>query len=113
MPQAGIACASGKALPYWNPLAAGRSAVAAAAYMSCSAILNDYDGIQHDYTRKQGLVWRQVFLPNYAPTEWADRAVLWNASGGFSGRRSGRKESRGGNRRIGILSGEGLYPSFH
>ena len=37
---------------------AGRSAVAAAAYMSCSQILNDYDGVQHDYTRKQGLVWQ-------------------------------------------------------
>ena len=57
----------------------GRSAVAAAAYMSCSQITNEYDGIQHDYTRKQGLVWQQVFLPEYAPTEWSDRAVLWNA----------------------------------
>jgi len=58
---------------------AGRSACAAAAYMSCSQILNDYDGVQHDYTRKQGLVWQQVFLPEYAPQEWLDRAVLWNA----------------------------------
>jgi hypothetical protein len=58
---------------------AGRSAVAAAAYMSCSAIFNDYDGIQHDYTRKQGLIWQQVFLPENAPAEWADRAILWNA----------------------------------
>ena len=58
---------------------AGRSAVAAAAYMSCSQILNDYDGVQHDYTRKQGLVWQQIFLPEYAPTEWSDRGTLWNA----------------------------------
>ena len=58
---------------------AGRSAVAAAAYMSCSQILNDYDGIQHDYTRKSGLVWQAVFLPEFAPQEWSDRAVLWNA----------------------------------
>ena len=58
---------------------AGRSAVAAAAYMSCSQILNDYDGVQHDYTKKQGLVWQKVFLPEYAPAEWADRGVLWNA----------------------------------
>ena len=58
---------------------AGRSAVAAAAYMSCSKILNDYDGVQHDFTRKQGLVWQQVFLPEYAPAEWEDRSVLWNA----------------------------------
>ena len=42
---------------------AGRSAVAAAAYLSCSRMLNEYDGVQHDYTRKQGLGWRQVFLP--------------------------------------------------
>ncbi len=58
---------------------AGRSAVAAAAYMSCSKILNDYDGVQHDFTRKQGLVWQQIFLPEYAPAEWKDRSVLWNA----------------------------------
>ena len=58
---------------------AGRSAVAAAAYMSCSQILNDYDGVQHDYTRKQGLVWQQIFLPEYAPAEWSDRGILWNA----------------------------------
>ncbi|CAK7033098.1 MAG: hypothetical protein ENTB_01872 [Enterocloster aldenensis] len=57
----------------------GRSAVAASAYMSCSRILNDYDGVQHDYTRKQGLVWQEVFLPPMAPAEWRDRSVLWNA----------------------------------
>ena len=47
--------------------------------MSCSQILNDYDGVQHDYTRKRGLVWQQVFLPRYAPAEWQDRSALWNA----------------------------------
>ncbi len=57
----------------------GRSAVAASAYLSCTDILNDYDGVRHDYTRKKGLVWREVFLPEYAPPEWKDRAVLWNA----------------------------------
>lgn len=58
---------------------AGRSAVAAAAYMSCSQIKNDYDGVTHDYTRKQGLVWQQIFLPEHAPPEWSDRSKLWNA----------------------------------
>lgn len=57
----------------------GRSAVAAAAYMSCSQILNDYDGVQHDFTRKKGLVWQQIFLPEYAPAEWQERSALWNA----------------------------------
>lgn len=57
----------------------GRSAVAAAAYISCDKIYNDYDGVQHDYTKKQGLVWEHVFLPHNAPPEWSDRAKLWNA----------------------------------
>ena len=57
----------------------GRSAVAAAAYMSCSKILNDYDSVLHDFTRKRGLVWEQIFLPEHAPPEWVDRSVLWNA----------------------------------
>ena len=56
-----------------------RSAVAASAYLSCTNILNDYDGVRHDYTRKKGLIWREVFLPEYAPPEWKDRSVLWNA----------------------------------
>ena len=57
----------------------GRSAVAASAYLSCSKILNDYDGVQHDFTRKKGLVWQEVFLPEHAPAEWQDRSALWNA----------------------------------
>ena len=57
----------------------GRSAVAASAYMSCSRIYNDYDGVQHDYTKKQGLVYEQVLLPPQAPPEWKDRGILWNA----------------------------------
>ncbi len=58
---------------------AGRSAVAASAYLSCSRMLNEYDGVQHDYTRKQGLAWQTVFLPDMAPAEWQDREKLWNA----------------------------------
>ena len=57
----------------------GRSAVAASAYLSCTNILNDYDGVRHDYTRKKGLVWQDVFLPEFAPAEWKDRGLLWNA----------------------------------
>ena len=57
----------------------GRSIVAASAYMSCSRMVSDYDGVQHDYTRKQGLVWQEVFLPPQAPREWHDREQLWNA----------------------------------
>ena len=42
----------------------GRSAVAASAYLSCSKILNDYDGVQHDYTRKKGLVYQSSLRQN-------------------------------------------------
>ena len=58
---------------------AGCSAVAASAYLSCSRMLNEYDGVQHDYTRKQGLAWQAVFLPPMALPEWQDREKLWIA----------------------------------
>ena len=61
---------------------AGRSAVAASAYLSCSHLYNDYDGIQHDYTKKQGLVWQQVFLPEYAPQELARQRKALERRGG-------------------------------
>ena len=57
----------------------GRTAIGAAAYMSCSEITSEYDGIHHNYTKKQGLVYERVFLPDCAPAAWADRATLWNA----------------------------------
>ena len=57
----------------------GRSAVAAAAYMGCDVITNEYDGVTHDYTRKGSLVWEHIFLPSQAPPEWQDRGILWNA----------------------------------
>ena len=57
----------------------GRTACGAAAYMSCSHIYNEYDGMDHDYTHKRGLVWEHVFLPTNAPREWTDRQTLWNA----------------------------------
>ncbi len=57
----------------------GRSVVAAAAYASCSKIYNDYDGITHDYTRKQGCLYNEIFLPSNAPDNWKNRPELWNA----------------------------------
>ena len=57
----------------------GRSVVAAAAYASCSRIYNDYDGVTHDYTKKRGNLYSEVFLPPNAPPEWQERSELWNA----------------------------------
>ena len=57
----------------------GKSAVAAAAYRAGEKILNQYDGIEHDYTRKSGVIHTAILLPDNAPPEYKDRAVLWNA----------------------------------
>ena len=57
----------------------GKSAVAAAAYRAGETIKNEYDGQIHDYSKKKGIVHTEMFLPEYAPDEMADRATLWNA----------------------------------
>lgn len=57
----------------------GKSAVAAAAYRAGEKITNEYDGRIHDYTRKSGVVHTEILLPDHAPREYSDRAVLWNA----------------------------------
>jgi len=58
---------------------AGRSPVAAAAYRAGEKLHNEYDGITHDYTRKSGVVYSEIMLPENAPKEYADRSTLWNA----------------------------------
>ena len=57
----------------------GKSAVAAAAYRTGEKIKNEYDGMVHDYTRKQGIVHSEILLPDNAPLEYKDRTILWNA----------------------------------
>lgn len=57
----------------------GKSAVAAAAYRSGEKLLNEYDGVTHDYTRKGGIVHSEILLPEHAPPEFAQRSILWNA----------------------------------
>lgn len=57
----------------------GKSAVAAAAYRSGEKLINDYDGITHDYTRKSGISHTEILLPSHAPPEFSDRSTLWNS----------------------------------
>lgn len=57
----------------------GKSAVAAAAYRAGERIENEYDGIIHDYTKKCGVLHTEILLPEHAPTEYFERATLWNA----------------------------------
>lgn len=61
---------------------AGRSAVAAAAYRSCSKLTDERDGETYDFRKKQSLATPAdsfIIAPNGA--EWAqDRSALWNAA---------------------------------
>ena len=56
----------------------GRSAVGAAAYRSGEKITNEYDGMEHDYTKKGGVSYSEIILCENAPKEYQDRATLWN-----------------------------------
>lgn len=57
----------------------GKSAVAASAYRSGEKIKNEYDGIVHDFTRKGGIAYTEILLPQNAPQEFVNRSVLWNS----------------------------------
>jgi hypothetical protein len=63
-----------------KPLArsSGRSAVAAAAYRSGDRLVDERQGLEHDYTRRSGVVHTELVLPEGAG-EWS-RAELWNAA---------------------------------
>ncbi|TGX46552.1 Ti-type conjugative transfer relaxase TraA [Sphingomonas naasensis] len=59
--------------------AAGRSAIAAAAYRSASRLHDERLDRHHEFTNKSGVVHSEVMLPNGAPEQFADRETLWNA----------------------------------
>lgn len=56
----------------------GKSAVAAAAYRAGEKLTEAETGYVHDYTKKEGVVYTEVMLPEYAPPEYCQREVLWN-----------------------------------
>ncbi|WP_158006434.1 MobA/MobL family protein, partial [Agrobacterium rubi] len=59
----------------------GRSAVAAIAYRTASLLVNERDGLIHDFTAKQGVDHCEVVLPDGIDADWArDRSTLWNAA---------------------------------
>lgn len=56
----------------------GQSVCASAAYRSAEKLENERDGMTHDYSRKDGVVHKEILAPENAP-EWAtDRERLWN-----------------------------------
>ncbi len=58
---------------------AGRSSVAAAAYRAGEDLVNEYDGVEHDFTKKGWIEFTEIILPENAPEEYKDRSTLWNA----------------------------------
>ena len=56
----------------------GKSAVASAAYISGEKIKNEWDGVTHDYTRKEKVLVKNIILPDHIPREFNDRSTLWN-----------------------------------
>lgn len=58
--------------------AAGRSAVAAAAYRSASRLHDERLDRAHDFTNKSGVVHSEVMLPANASGGWENREQLWN-----------------------------------
>ena len=67
--------------------AAGRSAVAAAAYRSAERLHDERLDRAHDFTNKSGVVHSEVLLPEKAPDEWRDRERLWNDVEAFEKRK--------------------------
>ncbi len=53
--------------------------MAAAAYRSGEKLVNEWDGMTHDYTRKGGVVHTEIMLPSHAPPKFQDRSTLWNS----------------------------------
>ena len=58
---------------------AGRRVSEAAAYRAGEKIYSDYYGMTFDYSRKGGVVHKEILLPPNAPQEYEDRATLWDA----------------------------------
>ena len=51
----------------------------AAAYRSGKELRSENKEIIHDYTKKGGVVYGEIILPENAPREYANRETLWNA----------------------------------
>ncbi|MCL2820425.1 MAG: MobA/MobL family protein [Oscillospiraceae bacterium] len=57
----------------------GASAVCKAAYRAGEILESQYDGRKHDYSKKYGVIHKEILLPENAPQEYINREFLWNA----------------------------------
>ena len=58
---------------------AGQSAVACAAYRAGEKLHSDRYDEDNDFTRKGGVVYTEILLPEHVPREYLDRETLWNS----------------------------------
>jgi len=56
----------------------GRTAVAASAYRTATKLIDDRTGQTYDYTRKQGVEFTEILIPENAPRDLLDRNTLWD-----------------------------------
>lgn len=56
----------------------GRSSVAAAAYRSGETIVNEQDGIKHNYSMRKGVLYTKILAPVNSPVWARERSKLWN-----------------------------------
>lgn len=57
---------------------AGQSAVASASYRAGEKLHDSYYGEEQDYTKKGGVLYTEILLPEHAPDRFLDRETLWN-----------------------------------
>lgn len=57
----------------------GKSVIAAAAYRAGEKLYDRETGLTHDFTRKGGVMHREILLPDQAPKEYLDRQTLWES----------------------------------
>ena len=67
---------------------AGSSVIASAAYRAGEKLYSERYGETRDYTRKAGVIFTEIVLPDNAPSAYKDRATLWNAVDVYFGVRS-------------------------
>ena len=65
----------------------GKSAVAAAAYRAGVSLHSEQQDLCFDYSRKRGVAFSEILLPENAPVWMSDRQVLWNAVEQFEKRK--------------------------
>lgn len=58
---------------------AGQSAIARTAYRAGETLHSERYDEDNDFTRKRGVVYTEILLPEHVPREYLDRETLWNS----------------------------------